>query len=1212
MAAVGSDVETLPRGGFRCCLCHVTTANRPSLDAHLGGRKHRHLVELRAARKAQGLRSVFVSGFPRDVDSAQLSEYFQAFGPVASVVMDKDKGVFAIVEMGDVSAREAVLSQSQHSLDGRRLRVRPREQKEFQSPASKSPKGVAPDSDQLARALAEAPDVGAQMVKLVGLRELSEAERQLRSLVVALMQEVFTEFFPGCVVHPFGSSVNSFDVHGCDLDLFLDLGDLEEPQEDRGGGDLGKALELAEALKGEKPEGVAMLDLVGSILRGCVPGVYRVQTVPSARRPVVKFCHRPSGLHGDVSLSNRLALHNSRFLSLCSELDERVRPLVYTIRCWAQGRGLSGSGPHLNNYALTLLVIYFLQTRDPPVLPTVSQLTQKAGEGEQVEVDGWDCSFPKDASRLEPSTNVEPLSSLLAQFFSCVSSWDLHGSLLSLREGQALPVAGGLPSHLWEGLRLGPMNLQDPFDLSHNVAANVTSRVAGRLQNCCRAAANYCRSLQYQQRSSRGRDWGLLPLLQPSSPSSLLSATPIPLPPAPFTQLTAALLQVLREALGCHIEQGTKRLRSEGGRTGESSQGGTSKRLKLDGQKTSEEGREEMQECAGDHSREGVEDMVVELGETVQDWAMRSPGQPGEPLLMPREHPVPSEEGQPGLATLAEQGPEGPEAAREGSQGETGKGTSLSSASWRCALWHRVWQGRRRARRRLQQQTKEGGGGGAGAGAEWLATEALVTQELSGLSGAVQRPETEPLLTFVASASKADQTLTVTPLRDSQGLFPDLHHFLQTLYTYPENWRAFKALIAAQYSGAQVRVLSAPPHFHFGQTNRTPEFLRKFPAGKVPAFEGDDGFCVFESNAIAYYVSNEELRGSTPEAAAQVVQWVSFADGDIVPPASTWVFPTLGIMHHNKQATENAKEEVRRILGLLDAHLKTRTFLVGERVTLADITVVCTLLWLYKQVLEPSFRQAFPNTNRWFLTCINQPQFRAVLGEVKLCEKMAQFDAKKFAESQPKKDTPRKEKGSREEKQKPQAERKEDKKAAAPAPEEEMDECEQALAAEPKAKDPFAHLPKSTFVLDEFKRKYSNEDTSSVALPYFWEHFDKDGWSLWYSEYRFPEELTQTFMSCNLITGMFQRLDKLRKNAFASVILFGTNNSSSISGVWVFRGQELAFPLSPDWQVDYESYTWRKLDPSSEETQTLVREYFSWEGAFQHVGKAFNQGKIFK
>ncbi|XP_030880726.1 speckle targeted PIP5K1A-regulated poly(A) polymerase isoform X2 [Leptonychotes weddellii] len=822
MAAVDSDVQSLPRGGFRCCLCHVTTANRPSLDAHLGGRKHRHLVELRAARKAQGLRSVFVSGFPRDVDSAQLTQYFQAFGPVASVVMDKDKGVFAIVEMGDIGTREAVLSQPQHSLGGHRLRVRPREQKEFQSPASKSPKGVAPDSHQLAKALAEAPDVGAQMVKLVGLRELSEAERQLRSLVVALMQEVFTEFFPGCVVHPFGSSINSFDVHGCDLDLFLDLGDLEESQpapkapespsldsalaspldpqalactpasppdsqppspqesealdfetpssslapqtpdsalasetlaspqslppasplqEDRGEGDLGKALELAEALSGEKTEGVAMLELVGSILRGCVPGVYRVQTVPSARRPVVKFCHRPSGLHGDVSLSNRLALHNSRFLSLCSELDGRVRPLVYTLRCWAQGRGLSG-------------------------------------EGEQVEVDGWDCSFPRDASRLEPSTNKEPLSSLLAQFFSCVSCWDLRGSLLSLREGQALPVAGGLLSHRWEGLRLGPMNLQDPFDLSHNVAASVTSRVAGRLQNCCRAAASYCRSLQYQRRSCRGRDWGLLPLLQPSSPSSLLSATPIPLPPAPFTQLTAALAQVLREALGCHIEQGTKRLRSDRGGPEEPPQGGASKRLKLDGQeKSCEEGQEEQQGRIGDHSEDGVEEMVVEVGETVQDW-VQSPGRPGEPPQTPGKQLAPGEEVQPGPAALAEQAPKGPEAAREGSRGETGKGVGLPSVSWRCALWHRVWQGRRRARRRLQQQTKGRRAGGAGT-AEWLAVEAQVTQELRALSSAAQRPEAEPLLTFVASASQADQTLTVTPIQDSQGLFPDLHHFLQ-------------------------------------------------------------------------------------------------------------------------------------------------------------------------------------------------------------------------------------------------------------------------------------------------------------------------------------------------------------------------------------------------------------------------------------------------
>ncbi|XP_043931602.1 elongation factor 1-gamma [Protopterus annectens] len=433
-----------------------------------------------------------------------------------------------------------------------------------------------------------------------------------------------------------------------------------------------------------------------------------------------------------------------------------------------------------------------------------------------------------------------------------------------------------------------------------------------------------------------------------------------------------------------------------------------------------------------------------------------------------------------------------------------------------------------------------------------------------------------------------------------------------TLYTYPENWRAFKALIAAQYSGAKITVHCTPPEFHFGQTNKTPEFLKKFPLGKVPAFEGDDGFLVFESNAIAYYVSNDALRGVSKESAAQVIQWMNFADSEIIPPASTWVFPTLGIMQYNKQATEHAKDDVKKVLSILNEHLMTRTFLVGDRISLADVTVVCSLLWIFKQVLEPSFRQPYVNVIRWFTTCVNQPQFKAVLGEVKLCEKMAQFDAKKFAEMQPKKEAPKKEKPPKEQKTPKEAKPPKEQKPKSASEDEEMDECEKALNAEPKSKDPFAHLPKSAFIMDEFKRKYSNEDTLTVALPHFWEHFDKEGWSIWYSEYKYPEDLTQTFMSCNLITGMFQRLDKLRKNAFASVILFGSNNDSTISGIWVFRGHDLAFTLSEDWQIDYESYSWRKLDPDSEECKTLVKEYFTWEGEFKQVGKPFNQGKIFK
>lgn len=48
--------------------------------------------------------------------------------------------------------------------------------------------------------------------------------------------------------------------------------------------------------------------------------------------------------------------------------------------------------------------------------------------------------------------------------------------------------------------------------------------------------------------------------------------------------------------------------------------------------------------------------------------------------------------------------------------------------------------------------------------------------------------------------------------------------------------------------------------------------------------------------------------------------------------------------------------------------------------------------WISSQVLEPSFRAPYVNVNRWFVTCVNQPEFSTVLGEVELCSKMAQFD----------------------------------------------------------------------------------------------------------------------------------------------------------------------------------------------------------------------------
>ena len=72
---------------------------------------------------------------------------------------------------------------------------------------------------------------------------------------------------------------------------------------------------------------------------------------------------------------------------------------------------------------------------------------------------------------------------------------------------------------------------------------------------------------------------------------------------------------------------------------------------------------------------------------------------------------------------------------------------------------------------------------------------------------------------------------------------------------------------------------------------------------------------------------------------------------------------------------------------------------------------------------------------------------------------------------------------------------------------------------EKPAKDPFATMPKGTFDLDDFKRFYSNND-DSLSVPYFWDKFDKENYSIWRCDYKYCDELTMVFMSCNLIGGL--------------------------------------------------------------------------------------------
>ena len=59
-----------------------------------------------------------------------------------------------------------------------------------------------------------------------------------------------------------------------------------------------------------------------------------------------------------------------------------------------------------------------------------------------------------------------------------------------------------------------------------------------------------------------------------------------------------------------------------------------------------------------------------------------------------------------------------------------------------------------------------------------------------------------------------------------------------------------QALAAAAFQGIEV---AFPENYQHMVDNKKPEYLSKFPHGKIPAWEGADGFCLFEGYAIARY-----------------------------------------------------------------------------------------------------------------------------------------------------------------------------------------------------------------------------------------------------------------------------------------------------------------------------------------------------------------------
>jgi len=399
------------------------------------------------------------------------------------------------------------------------------------------------------------------------------------------------------------------------------------------------------------------------------------------------------------------------------------------------------------------------------------------------------------------------------------------------------------------------------------------------------------------------------------------------------------------------------------------------------------------------------------------------------------------------------------------------------------------------------------------------------------------------------------------------------------VYSWAGNTRAQAVQAAAELKNFNIKMADFVP-------GTAPEGFPSFVT--APVMKTADGDKLCQLSALLAHVNGG--------ASAADMEFFGLADNVITPAASGWVFPTLGAMPNNKGVVTEAKKSLLAALNDLNTILSTKTFCIGERVSVADVAVFQSLVLAFKQVLSADYRKNIPHVVRWFNTCANQKAFKA-FGQISLCDKEAQFDAKTFAAINNQGKAPAK---KQEKKQQPKKEvKKVEKKEEAPA-----------AAAPAKKEDPWAGLG-GKIDMDAWKRCYSNNDTIPTAMNYFWEHFDAENYSVYYGKYKYGDEIAMPFMASNLIRGMYQRLDKMRKHSFGTMCVFGGEEKGDIeiSGVFFWKGQGLAFELCGDWQVDHVAYDWKKLDVTNQADKDLITQYFSWEG-FQ--GKKFVDGKVYK
>ena len=342
------------------------------------------------------------------------------------------------------------------------------------------------------------------------------------------------------------------------------------------------------------------------------------------------------------------------------------------------------------------------------------------------------------------------------------------------------------------------------------------------------------------------------------------------------------------------------------------------------------------------------------------------------------------------------------------------------------------------------------------------------------------------------------------------------------------------------------------------------KYVSKTPTTTLPFLETKEGN-IAETNAILFYLANkykDDLLGKNIFENAKITQWIEFASCEINNCQKTIIYPIFGWSEFSKEQSEKANTKLKEYLTKLEKELDNKYYLIGDRLTLADIILFRYIrFFMIFQFPEGIRKNKLPNITKWFENIMTKNETVKAYGNTILCK----IPLKPFMQTINRKKENYQNNIENEDKNKNNEDTK---------------------------KNTIEQSPLQKLTLEEFKKSFLDNQNKEGVMEQFWRIYNPEEYSIWWLDQQILPDKGKNLESTSNAKNLFlETLNNFRQNCFAVHGVYGREGNYKIRGVWIWKGKDISKEIENN--EFYDNMTIRQLDHNHKEDVELVNDYWT-------------------